>query len=216
MVKPTPSIEALLDRAARSWPTSTRTNIVLSGSLAFVARFFDERPEVDVVYGDRLLIDEYDGDIGKWILPEHDDTILTLADYVPAGDIVLAASHLGQVRRVSRPIIWLRNRLGFALAFSRGGCGHGSCAEIHRRIPCARRTEDHGGRCGRPRGVCAPARASHGRPVILEEVIARQRPYMRRHIIAHTRRRLSGPPPSVADTGGNAPAQDALHPPVTA
>ena len=30
----------------------------------------------------------------------------------------------------------------------------------------------------------------HGRPVMLEEVIARQRPYMRRHIIAHTRRRL--------------------------
>ena len=58
-------------------------DLLLPGSLAFVARFFDERPEVDVVYGDRLLIDEYDGDIGKWILPEHDDTILTLADYVP-------------------------------------------------------------------------------------------------------------------------------------
>jgi hypothetical protein len=44
------------------------------------------------------------------------------------------------------------------------------------------------------RGIeeCARLRQRvHGRPMRLEEVIMRQRPYMRRHVVAHTRRRLA-------------------------
>ena len=58
-------------------------DLLLPGSLAYVARFFVEHPDVDVVYGNRLLIDENDGQIGSWILPRHDDLALTLADFVP-------------------------------------------------------------------------------------------------------------------------------------
>jgi len=58
-------------------------DILLPGALAYVTSFFAEHPEVDVVYGDRLMIDDDDNEVGAWILPEHDDLVLTLADFVP-------------------------------------------------------------------------------------------------------------------------------------
>ncbi|MBN9417041.1 MAG: glycosyltransferase [Candidatus Eremiobacteraeota bacterium] len=58
-------------------------DILLPGSLDYVARFFAENPEVDVVYGHRIQIDEQDREIGRWILPEHDASVLPWADYIP-------------------------------------------------------------------------------------------------------------------------------------
>ncbi len=58
-------------------------DLLLPGSLAYVATFLAAHPEVDVVYGNRIMIDEHDGQIGTWVLPAHDDRALTLADYVP-------------------------------------------------------------------------------------------------------------------------------------
>jgi glycosyltransferase involved in cell wall biosynthesis len=58
-------------------------DLMLPGALAYVARYFQAHPEVDVVYGNRLLIDENDGQIGAWVLPAHDNHALTFADYVP-------------------------------------------------------------------------------------------------------------------------------------
>ncbi|HKJ36276.1 MAG TPA: glycosyltransferase family 2 protein, partial [Solirubrobacterales bacterium] len=56
---------------------------LLPGTLAYVARYFAEHPEVDVVYGHRVLIDTDDREIGRWVMPAHDDEILSWADYVP-------------------------------------------------------------------------------------------------------------------------------------
>lgn len=58
-------------------------DLLLPGALAFVADYFERHPSVDVVYGDRLLIDEDDMEIGQWILPGHDGKMLNWADYVP-------------------------------------------------------------------------------------------------------------------------------------
>ena len=58
-------------------------DLLLPGTLAYVAQYFAKHPEVDVVYGNRIMIDDDDGQIGSWILPAHDDHALTLADYVP-------------------------------------------------------------------------------------------------------------------------------------
>jgi glycosyltransferase involved in cell wall biosynthesis len=58
-------------------------DILLSGALHYVARAFAERPDVDVVYGHRILIDENDQEIGRWVLPPHDDSALAWSDYVP-------------------------------------------------------------------------------------------------------------------------------------
>ncbi|MET4632224.1 glycosyltransferase involved in cell wall biosynthesis [Kaistia defluvii] len=58
-------------------------DLLLPGSLAHVAAYFTNNPDVDVVYGDRILIDENDDEIGRWVLPAHDARALRLADYVP-------------------------------------------------------------------------------------------------------------------------------------
>ena len=46
-------------------------------------RSFRENPEVDVIYGHRILIDEHDREIGRWILPPHNNNVLDWADWIP-------------------------------------------------------------------------------------------------------------------------------------
>ncbi len=58
-------------------------DLLLSGSLAFVGDYFARHPDVEVVYGNRLLIDENGQEVGRWILPGHDGRALRWADYVP-------------------------------------------------------------------------------------------------------------------------------------
>ncbi len=58
-------------------------DLLLPDTLAIVSDFFNHHPEVDVVYGNRLLIDENDMEIGRWIMPGHDDKVLSWVDYVP-------------------------------------------------------------------------------------------------------------------------------------
>jgi hypothetical protein len=58
-------------------------DLLLPGALHYVADYFASHPHVDVVYGHRVVIDENDNDIGRWVLPLHDDAVLSWADYVP-------------------------------------------------------------------------------------------------------------------------------------
>jgi len=58
-------------------------DLLLPGALAYVANYFRTHPDVDVVYGHRVIIDEHDGEIGTQVLPPHDDEELTLLDFVP-------------------------------------------------------------------------------------------------------------------------------------
>lgn len=58
-------------------------DILLPGALAYVAQFFIAHPEIDVVYGHRVLIDQDDNEIGTWIMPPHENAILSWADFIP-------------------------------------------------------------------------------------------------------------------------------------
>lgn len=58
-------------------------DLLLPGALNVVRSYFNHHPDVDVVYGNRLLIDVNDREIGRWILPGHDSDVLSWADYVP-------------------------------------------------------------------------------------------------------------------------------------
>ena len=55
----------------------------LPGALAFVADYFAAHPEIDVLYGHRIVVDEESREIARWFLPAHDDTVLRLNDFVP-------------------------------------------------------------------------------------------------------------------------------------
>lgn len=58
-------------------------DLLLPGALHVVAEFFERNPHIDVVYGNRLMVDENDLEIGRWILPSHDSEVLPWADFVP-------------------------------------------------------------------------------------------------------------------------------------
>jgi carbamoyltransferase len=58
-------------------------DLLLPGSLNYVAAFFRSNPDVDVVYGHRVVIDPEGKEVGRWILPAHSDQMLIWADYVP-------------------------------------------------------------------------------------------------------------------------------------
>lgn len=64
-----------------AWPNSD--DLLLPGALSTVADYFARHPDVDVVYGDRLLIDRNGMEIGRWIMPGHDNTVLSWVDYIP-------------------------------------------------------------------------------------------------------------------------------------
>jgi FkbM family methyltransferase len=58
-------------------------DILLPGALAYVVNAFARDPEIDLVYGHRIFIDDQGMEIGRCILPEHDPEALQWADYVP-------------------------------------------------------------------------------------------------------------------------------------
>lgn len=55
----------------------------MPGALRFVAEYFARHPEVDVVYGHRVVVDREGQEIARWYLPKHDPEVLRLNDFVP-------------------------------------------------------------------------------------------------------------------------------------
>jgi hypothetical protein len=58
-------------------------DILMPGTLAYVAKEFQDRPDFDVIYGHRIFIDRDGMEIGRAVLPRHDVKALYWADYVP-------------------------------------------------------------------------------------------------------------------------------------
>lgn len=58
-------------------------DFLLPGCLHRIAATFLRHPEVDVVYGHRLLVDENNDAIGRWVLPPHSPTAYLWADFIP-------------------------------------------------------------------------------------------------------------------------------------
>lgn len=58
-------------------------DVLLPGSLHYVAGFFFRNPKIDVVYGHRIIIDENDFEIGRWVMPRHDNEVLKWVDFIP-------------------------------------------------------------------------------------------------------------------------------------
>lgn len=55
----------------------------LPGALAYVADYFARHPDVDVIYGHRIVVNEESREIARWFLPKHDPEVLRLNDFVP-------------------------------------------------------------------------------------------------------------------------------------
>jgi len=58
-------------------------DMLVPGALHYIANYFIRHPEVDVVYGHRIIIDEQDLEIGRWVLPPHNTKAVLYGDYIP-------------------------------------------------------------------------------------------------------------------------------------
>jgi len=58
-------------------------DVLLPGTLACIAEFFEQRPDIDFVYGHRIFIDYAGLEIGRAVLPAHNSDALKYAGYVP-------------------------------------------------------------------------------------------------------------------------------------
>jgi glycosyltransferase involved in cell wall biosynthesis len=165
-------------------------DLVLPGSLATVGRFFAAHPEVDVVYGNRIMIDDADRQIGAWILPAHDDVMLTLADYIPQETLFWRRRIWDAAGGFVEPTFGYALDWELLLRFREAGA---KIVRVSRFLGAFRVHEEQKTTAQERLGAAESARLRrrvHGRDVPIEEVLERLRPYFVRHIIAHTWQRF--------------------------
>ncbi len=160
-------------------------DLLLPGALAYVARYFVAHPEVDAVYGHRVMIDEYDRKIGIWVLPPHDDDELALIDFVPQETLFwrrplweAAGGAIDDTLRFA--IDW-----DLLLRFRE----QGACIVRLNRFLGAFRVHSEQKTSAREDlmvSECDVLRARvHGRGLSHDQAVARAMPYMRRHVPYH-------------------------------
>ncbi|MBX3389640.1 MAG: glycosyltransferase [Phycisphaeraceae bacterium] len=72
---------ALTSGEIMAWLNSD--DLFLPGAFRYVARWFREHPEVDVVYGNRIIIDTNGDEVGRWVLPPHRSAAYLWRQYIP-------------------------------------------------------------------------------------------------------------------------------------
>lgn len=58
-------------------------DMLLPGTLAYVANYFVAHPDVDIVYGHRVFVDRDGLEVGRAVLPPYNGKVLRYADYIP-------------------------------------------------------------------------------------------------------------------------------------
>jgi GT2 family glycosyltransferase len=165
-------------------------DLLLPGSLAYVAGYFAENPDVDVVYGHRLMIDERGREVGAWVMPPHDDEQLSWSDWIPQETLFWRRSAWeaagGRIdESFSFALDWdLLLRLRDAGARMRRLPRFLGAFRVHAEQKTATQVE----RCWEESALLRAR--SLGRPVDDGEVERRVRPFLRRHLIHHTANRL--------------------------
>jgi glycosyltransferase involved in cell wall biosynthesis len=159
-------------------------DLLLPGALHYVARYLQSHPEVDAVYGHRVLIDEAGMEIGRQVIPRHSDRVLVWADFIPqetlfwrravwerAGGAMdesfryaLDWDLLVRLREAGARMVRLPRFLG---AFRVHGAQKTSTLAPTTGIEEMQRIRHR----------------LHGRPVDQKEVLRRVRPYLIRHVV---------------------------------
>lgn len=166
-------------------------DLLLPGALHAVAAAFERHPEVDVVYGHRIVIDEEDREIGRWVLPPHDDAVLSWADYVPQETLFWrrriwerAGARVDESFRFALDWELLLRFRDAGARFLRLPRFLG-CFRVHTAQKTSSQMEDVGlAEMARLRERC------HGRPVAEDEIRRQVRPYLWRHLVLHKLYRL--------------------------
>ncbi len=72
---------SMVDGEIMAWLNSD--DLFMPRALLYVGSYFDRHPDVDVIYGHRILVNEHDEEIGRWVTPPYREEALTYFDYVP-------------------------------------------------------------------------------------------------------------------------------------
>ena len=136
------------------------------------------------------MIDENDGQVGAWILPEHDDIVLTYADYVPQETLfwrrrIWDASGASLDPSFAYALDW-----DLLLRFHEAGA---TMVRLPRFLGAFRIHDEQKTTAAADVGdaECRLLRQRvHGRPISVEEMRLRMRPYFLRHILIHKRQRI--------------------------
>ena len=166
-------------------------DVLLPGALAYVARYFVKHPDVDVVYGHRVVIDQRGRKIGVWVLPPHDDRALRLVDFVPQETLFWRRS------------LWERSGehvdegLAFAVDWDlllRFADAEARFARLPRFLGAFRVHDDQKTIAKREVGIREGERLRErtlGRPMPHKEAMRLVQPYLRRHVPLHLRHRAA-------------------------
>jgi GT2 family glycosyltransferase len=165
-------------------------DLLLPGALACVSSYFAKHPDVDVVYGHRVMIDEEDGQIGAWILPRHSNRALMLADWIPQETLFWRRRIWDAVEGSVDPSFKYALDWDLLLRFREAGA---NMVRLPRFLGAFRVHDEQKTTAADAIGLEEMARLRervHERPVSVEEALVRLRPYFVRHIAAHTRQRI--------------------------
>jgi hypothetical protein len=172
---------AALDGNIMGWLNGD--DMLLPGTLNYVAKYFIENEDVDAVYGHRIYVDMFDKEIGRSILPRHDREAIKWMDFIPQETLFWR-------RRVWEALGGLDPGYQFALDWDFILRAHKAGFKF-RRLPrflaCFRVHEEQ----KTIKQVDVGARESDklrvqylGRPVNDKDIREATRSYMRRHIMA--------------------------------
>jgi GT2 family glycosyltransferase len=165
-------------------------DVLLPGALAYVARYLRAHPDVDAVYGNRVLIDETGMKIGSWVLPPHDDEALRLIDYVPQETLFWRRSLWERIGgHVDED---LRSALDWdlLLRFLDGGA---RMERLPRFLAAFRVHDEQKTTSQHDLGIEEGDRLREralGRPIPHAEAMLAIQPYLRRHVPRHLAQRL--------------------------
>jgi len=165
-------------------------DLLLPGALAYVARYFMTHPDVDVVYGHRMMIDEHDGHVGSLILPRHDDEELTLLDFVPQETLFWRRAAWDAAGGQIDPSLRFALDWDLLLRFRESGA---KMVRLPRFLGAFRVHEEQKTATWYDQCLieCDELRRRvHGRAISHDEAVARAAPYMRRHVPYHLWYRL--------------------------
>jgi GT2 family glycosyltransferase len=160
-------------------------DLLLPGSLHAVAQFFESHPEVDVVYGHRVVIDRHGDETGRWVLPPHDDRFLDWLDYIPQETMFWR-------RRMWEKVGGIDETFRFALDWDLVLRFRAAGSKFHRlgrflgafRVHDASKTMTIVDTAGAAEAALLRRRC-HGRDITPREVDAALRGYRRRHVFCN-------------------------------
>jgi GT2 family glycosyltransferase len=161
-------------------------DVLLPGALATVGSYFARNPNVDVVYGHRVLIDDDGLEIGRWVLPPHSHRVLSWADYVPQETLFWRRSLWERVGSQVDESFRFALDWDLILRFREAGARFVrlprflGAFRIHQEQKTSAVLHDVGSHeMGRLRERCL------GEPTTEAEIHRRVRPYLMRHLVCH-------------------------------